>query len=162
MSVSINLPDGLSSLFLRCGGDGGFLRYGSVTLHDWIDTLVAERYKTTRALATAIGMTESGFSRAVKAGTFEVENCLRLALETGAPAADVFTMAGKGHVNALIERLYGPGRPAADPAAAKAADIMMQIRDAQAREGFLLMLRGYLTAQQRAEATPAIRAPRRR
>ena len=45
------------------------------------------RYKTVGALAKAVGMTESGFSRAMKAGTLETENCLRLAVETGvAPA----------------------------------------------------------------------------
>jgi hypothetical protein len=76
-------------------------------MRDWIDRLVRERYRTVGALAKAIGMTESGFSRAAKAGTFDVENCLRLALETGEAPGVVFELAGKGHVHHLLVQLYG-------------------------------------------------------
>lgn len=131
-----------------------------VTLREWIERLVADRYKTTAALAKAIGMTESGFSRASKASTFDVENCLRLAQETGESAATVLKLAGKGHVNDLIETLYGKARAATDPDAAKAATMMGQIEDSEARQGFLQMIRGYLKAQ--AAATPTTHAPRRR
>lgn len=123
-----------------------------VDLREWIEQLIRERYRTVATLARAIGMTESGFSRAVKAGTFEVENCLRLADETGESAATVLQMAGKPQVNALIEKLYGRAKEARDPDAAKAAEMMAKIEDGQAREGLLLMMRGYLRAQKAARA----------
>lgn len=131
-----------------------------MTLREWIERLVSDRYKTTAALAKAIGMTESGFSRAAKAGTFDVENCLRLAEETGESAEVVLTMAGKGQVSDLIQTLYGKARGATDPDAAKAAAMMAQIVDSEARQGFLQMMRGYLKAQ--AAAAPTTHAPRRR
>ena len=116
-------------------------------MREWIDGLVKSRYKTVAVLAKTIGMTESGFSRAMKAGTFEIENCLRLADETGEDAANVLEMAGKHQVNLLIEKLYGKARPAKDPDAVKAAEMMAKIQDGQAREGLLLMMRGYLKQQ---------------
>lgn len=126
-----------------------------VDLREWIDQLVRERYRTVATLARAIGMTESGFSRAVKAGTFEVENCLRLADETGESAATILKMAGKPQVNDLIEKLYGRAKDARDPDAVKAAELMAVVKDPNARQGFLMMLRGYLQAQREAEALRA-------
>jgi hypothetical protein len=116
-------------------------------MREWINGLVKSRYKTVAALAKAIGMTESGFSRAMKAGTFEAENCLLLAYETGAAPGDVLTMAGKAQLHQLIEKLYGKARPEMAPDVAKACDLMSKIEDPQAREGFLMMMRGYLTQQ---------------
>lgn len=123
-----------------------------------------ERYKSAGALAAAIGMTDSGFSRAAKAGTFETENLLRLADETGEAANRVLEMGGKAHVNALIERLYGKAKLPKNPDAAKAAELMAKIENPDAREGFLKMLRGYLQAQDQARdaAAQATRAPRHR
>lgn len=138
------------------------LTFADVGLREWIDGLVQKRYKTVAAIAKTIGMTESGFSRAVKAGTFDVENCLRLADETGESARVVLERANKGQVNALIERLYGKARPAKDPDAAKAAELMAKIKDDQAREGFLMMMRGYLRQQDAAEQRPATQAERHR
>lgn len=116
-------------------------------MREWIDALVKDRYKTVATLAKTIGMSESGFSRAVKAGTFKAENLLRLADETGESPKVVFDRAKKSAVNDLIERLYGRAHGARDPDAAKAAELMAQIEDQQAREGFLMMMRGYLTTQ---------------
>lgn len=79
-----------------------------MTLRAWVDRLVSSRYGTVAALAKAVGMTESGFSRAVKAGTLDVENCLRLALETGETPGEVFRRAGKPRIHQLILQLYGP------------------------------------------------------
>lgn len=121
---------------------------------------MAERYKTTAALAKAIGMTESGFSRAAKANTFDVENCLKLAAETGESAAVVLGLAGKSHVSALIETLYGKPKGATNPDAAKAAEMIAAMTDPEARQGFLQMMRGYLKAQ--AAATPTTHVTRRR
>lgn len=134
-------------------------------MRDWIERLVKEKYRTFSALADAIGMTDSGFGRAVKAGTFDLENLLRLANETGESPATVMRLAGKAEVNTLIEKLYGQARPATDPDAEKAAEMMASIRDAQAREGFLAMMRGYLVAQRAAEQveeTPAKQVKRHR
>lgn len=118
-----------------------------MTLQTWIEDLVEKRYGTTRALAQAVGMTESGFSRAVKAGTFEVENCLRLAHETGESADVVLTLAGKASVHDLIEKLYGKAQKPKNPDAVKAYDYVSAMQDADAREGLLMMMRGYLKAQ---------------
>lgn len=164
MTAIVNRNDGLSTIFFRCGQDSGFLPLQAMTMREWINELVKTRYKTVAALAKAIGMTESGFSRAMKAGTFEVDNCLRLADETGASAASVLRMANKAQVNDLIERLYGKAHGAKNPDAAKAADLMGKIVDPQAREGLLMMMRGYLKAQKAAQdgETPAIREGRHR
>jgi hypothetical protein len=83
-----------------------------MTMGQWIEQLVKERYKTAKALADAIGISDSGLSKAIKNGTMEVENCLRLAWETGTPAPVIFAMAGKDDVNRLIESLYGSGAAA--------------------------------------------------
>lgn len=117
-------------------------------MREWIDGLVKDRYKTDAALAKAIGMTESGFSRAVKAGTFEIENCLRLADETGASAADVLQMAGKSQVHTLIERLYGKAQKSKDADAVKAFDLFSELESDLGREGLLMILSG-LVKQQR-------------
>lgn len=72
-------------------------------IHRWIG-----RYGTAQALADAIGMSLSAFSRGVRnAGTLGVESLLRLAVETGEPPGKVLRIAGKGDVAELIERLYG-------------------------------------------------------
>ena len=76
-------------------------------MQEWVSGLVRDRYKTVGRLAKAIGMTDSGFGRAVEKGTLQVENCLRLAKETGTPAPEVFKLAGKSDVNDLITQLYG-------------------------------------------------------
>lgn len=114
-------------------------------MREWIDQLVSGRYKTVSALAKSIGMTESGFSRAMKAGTFEIENCLRLADETGESPTTVLRMAGKTLINDLIEKLYGVARQKKDPDAAKAYELMEGIDDRVARESFLQLMRGYQT-----------------
>lgn len=116
-------------------------------MREWIDQLVKDRYKNAKELATKVGMTESGFSRGVKAGTFEVENCLRLAQETGMPASDIFAMAGKSDIHELIAALYGKPHGPRDAEATKVATLFSQVRDREAREGFAMMLRGYVKAQ---------------
>jgi hypothetical protein len=69
----------------------------------WID-----RYGTAQALADAIDMSLSAFSRGVRnAGTLGVESLLRLAEQTGEDPSKVLRIAGKGDVARLIEQLYG-------------------------------------------------------
>jgi hypothetical protein len=68
------------------------------------------RFGTAQALADAIGMSLSAFSRGVRnAGTLGVENCLRLADVTGEHPSRVLRLAGKDEVATLIERLYSSG-----------------------------------------------------
>lgn len=124
-----------------------------MTLEQWINGLVTKRYKTVSALAKAVGMTDSGFSRAMRAGTFEVENCLRLAHETGESAEVVMKLAGKDSVHALIEQLYGSAQKPKNPDAVKAYEFVNEMKDADAREGLLMMMRGYLKAQAAAAST---------
>lgn len=132
-------------------------------MQTWIEDLVQKRYGTTRALAQSVGMTESGFSRAVKAGTFEVENCLRLAHETGESADTVLTLAGKASVHELIEKLYGKAQKPKNPDAVKAYEYVNAMLDADAREGLLMMMRGYLKAQMAAtSASPSKTKPTHR
>lgn len=106
---------------------------------DWIAELVRTRYGTVKALAHRIGMTESGFSRAAKAGTFDVENCLRLALETGECAATVFQRAGKIDVHGLITRLYGEG--ASTPLSRPEQELVQAFRALESGEDRKLALR---------------------
>lgn len=126
-------------------------------MSQWIDRLVKERYKTYGALAKAIGMTESGFSRAAKAGTFEVENCLRLADVTGESAAAVLRMAGKEQIHELIERLYGKAHKPKDAKAIKAFDLFSELESEDGREGLLLVLSGLV--QQQREKRRATKTP---
>ena len=66
------------------------------------------RYGTAQALADAIGMSLSAFSRGVRnAGTLGVDNLLRLADVTGESPGKVLRIAGKRDVADLIDRLYG-------------------------------------------------------
>jgi hypothetical protein len=74
----------------------------------FVDKLIADRYRTAEKLAAAIEMTSSALGRGVKKGTLSVENCLRLAEISGEPPSQLLRLAGKGDDAALIERLYGP------------------------------------------------------
>lgn len=78
-----------------------------MTLLEFVDRLVADKYQTAQRLSEAIGMTPSGFSRGVRSGTLTAENLLRLASETGVPASEVLAIGGKADVADMIERLYG-------------------------------------------------------
>lgn len=81
----------------------------AVTFHDWIGKLVSERFGTQTALANAIGLQLTSFSRGAEDGTFSVVNLLKLARATDTPASEVLRLAGKGEVAELIESLYGDG-----------------------------------------------------
>jgi hypothetical protein len=71
-----------------------------------IERLV-KRYGNAQRLAAALGMTLSAFQRGRAQGTYNTENCLRLAAETGEPPSEVLRAAGKGKIADLIESLYG-------------------------------------------------------
>jgi hypothetical protein len=79
----------------------------------WIADLIADRYGTAGTLAKEIGMTDSGFSRAVRKGTLSVEMVLRLAREVGEPPNAVLRRAGKHTMADLLDELFG--EPTARP-----------------------------------------------
>jgi hypothetical protein len=80
-----------------------------VTFQEWIHEQVAKRFGTMTALATAIGMRVSPFTRGVAEGTFNVVNLLKLAQVTDEHPSKVLRLAGKAATADLIERLYGTG-----------------------------------------------------
>ena len=70
---------------------------------------LVERTGTAQAVADAIGMTLSAFSRGVRnAGTLDVKHCLLLAKWSGEDPTAVLQMAGKGDIAAIIRDLFGP------------------------------------------------------
>jgi hypothetical protein len=78
----------------------------------FLDTVVADRYGTIRALAEKVGLSFSAFARGIRLqGTLGTESCLRLAAETGEAPGRILRMAGKADVADLIESLYGIAGP---------------------------------------------------
>lgn len=83
----------------------------------FVEGLIADRFRTASALATAIGMSLSAFQRGVKGGSLGVDKCLLLAEQAGADPSEVLRLAGKGETATIIERLYvqdGPHLSAVD------------------------------------------------
>jgi hypothetical protein len=81
------------------------------SFRSFIQGLISAKYGTAQAVADAIGMSLSAFSRGVrKEGTLSVENCLRLAAHAGEPPSRVLRLADKVPIAELIEQLYGPER----------------------------------------------------
>lgn len=83
----------------------------SGALQAWIASLKLKGFDTDRKLAHAAGLSESAFSRQIKAGKLGVKPLLKLALATGEPATLVLEKAGKHDLAALIESCYGAPRP---------------------------------------------------
>jgi transcriptional regulator with XRE-family HTH domain len=110
------------------------------------------------SMAAAVGLTQSHLSRALRDGkNFGVENCLRLALETGRSAGDILRAAGKLEVADLLEQLYGPPRKAQSPLAAKA---MARIEQLDAEHQKLAV--DWLSITLRAASPPTARGTRKR
>jgi hypothetical protein len=78
-----------------------------VTFQKWVESQIRERFGTATALAAAIGMELSPFTRGVKAGTLNVPNLLQLAKVTDTPPLTVLRMAGKEPVADLLAELFG-------------------------------------------------------
>lgn len=73
----------------------------------FIDALT-HQHGTAGAVAKAIGMSLSAFSRGVRIeGSLGVDKCLRLAKWAGVSPSHVLRLANKGEVAELIEELYG-------------------------------------------------------
>jgi len=114
-------------------------------MQEWVSGLVRDRYKTVARLANAIGMTDSGFGRAVEKGTFDVENCLRLAHETNESASRVLGLAGKSEIDALIQKLYGaPPKTTLSKEALDHAARFDAIKDQGLRDAITLLADKYL------------------
>jgi hypothetical protein len=110
------------------------------SFRSFIQGLISTKYGTAQAVADAIGMSLSAFSRGVrKEGTLSVENCLRLAAHAGEPPSRVLRLAGKEPIAELIEQLYGSER---DPISGIERDVLQLWRslhlDAQAPLSTLL------------------------
>lgn len=77
-----------------------------------LDVLVSTRAEVYNGrwqdLAALIGMTYESLLRAMKAGTFDYENCLKLAAVLGLAPAAVFRAARKAEFAELLERIAGP------------------------------------------------------
>lgn len=81
------------------------------SLRDFVDRLVNEQYGTSGAIAKAIGMSLSAFSRGVRyEGTLGVDKLLKLAESSGNSPDLILTLGKKPDVARLIGRLYGPPR----------------------------------------------------
>lgn len=87
--------------------------YREVTVNELQEFLVArkEKYGTLQDLAISINLSYSGLLRAVKAGTFDEENCLRLAEVLGEEPPIVCRAAKKPELADQLERLYGHVKP---------------------------------------------------
>lgn len=116
---------------------------------EFIAGLIQSRYGTADKLSKAIGMSLSAFSRGVRnEGTLSVENCLRLAEETGESPRKVLTLAGKEHVADIIERLHG--KSADHPLSGPEREILALWKtiDSESREPIRTLLRA-LSAKQK-------------
>lgn len=84
----------------------------ALNLQALLRTLIETKYGTQDALARAIGISPSRISRVLKnTYSLSVENCLKLAKETGLPPAEILRAAGKPDIHNLIKDLYGDDAP---------------------------------------------------
>lgn len=90
------------------GFDEGRKGKPNLELIRYVQRLVVSRYGTHSALAAAIGMSLSAFSRAVREeGTLSVENCEKLAVEVGDNPAHILRLARRPEHAEVAENLYG-------------------------------------------------------
>ena len=80
-------------------------------LEDFVNQQIKLRFRTAAGLARRLGITHTTLSRGIRAGTFEVENLLRLAQVTNTPASEVLRLGQKHAFADLLEELYGPPCP---------------------------------------------------
>lgn len=79
------------------------------TFRSFIDDLTQRHHLTKGAVAKAIGLSLSAYSRGVRIeGTLGIDTCLRLAEWSGESPSRVLRLAQKAETAELIERLYGP------------------------------------------------------
>lgn len=86
-----------------------------MTFQAWVAALIERRFRTATALADALGMKLSPFTRGVKAGTLNLVNLLKLAKIAEEHPSVVLRLARKVEEAELLEQLYGSGRDALTP-----------------------------------------------
>lgn len=131
-------------------------------LRAWVEGLIETRYAgVATRLADALGMSISAFQRSTRMGTLSVENLLRLAEETGTPAADVLRLGEKAELADLIERLFGPSAKPEEysKTAREVARLYDRLEDEGAKRFYLDSLRGFqAVAQSRAQTAAPVDA----
>jgi len=128
-----------------------------MTFQEWVNGLIQRRFGTATALASAIGMQLSPFTRGVAAGTLNLVNLLKLARVAEEAPAVVLKLAGKAAEAELLESLYGgPGRDTLTPAQREFIETWEHIPD-EVREHFAVLLkyaRDVADAAERKAAAP--------
>lgn len=114
---------------------------GTAEFTAWVEKLIRERFRTKRALASAVGLTESPFGRGVIAGSLGVDSLLRLAMAAETHPSVVLRLAGKAELADLIERLYGPGRDALTESERQVLEAWARLPDDPSRQNMLFTLR---------------------
>lgn len=89
-----------------------------------------ERLGSNEKIAAAIGMSNSGFLRAVKKGRISLENGLRLAALLGESADEILRAGDQTAMADLIMRLYGAPRPVPVPTVERVAGEFVVLRSA--------------------------------
>ncbi len=118
-----------------------YLRCCQVTFQTWVDELIKQRYGGIKtALANAIEMELSPFSRGVAAGTLNVPNLLRLAHVGEEHPSIVLRLAGKQKEADLFDAVYGSAH---EVITASERELLAQWRQLtpRAREGLRLTIR---------------------
>lgn len=78
----------------------------------YVDGLLeAELFKNRGEVANAIGMTDSGFSRAVNdEGKLSIGGCLKLAVKLGDDPRRILRVAGRSDIARILDRIYHEGK----------------------------------------------------
>lgn len=123
----------------------------------WVRAVITTRYDGVASrLAQKLDMSVSAFLRSSRGGTLSIENLLRLAEETGAPAGHVLRIGGKGDLADLIERLFGPSSTLSLTAdARKLAKHFDALTDEGMKRFYLQTLTGLADTGRRPEQTAA-------
>lgn len=136
-----------------------------MTLQQLVERLIDQRFGTATALAAAIGMELSPFTRGVKAGTLNLVNLLKLAQVAEEQPSKVLRLARKNAEADLLEALYGSGREALTPSQRELIETWEQIPD-EIRPALGVVLRyardAAAAAAGKTPQPPAARRPGRR
>lgn len=135
-----------------------------MTFQAWVKQLIGTRFGTATALANAVGMQLSPFTRGVAAGTLNLVNLLKLAKVAEEHPSTVLRLARKADEAALLEDLYGSGRDALPASLRELIETWEQI-PVDVRGHYAVLLRhSRVIEEQRAkgETSPATPEPPRR
>lgn len=117
------------------------------TFGELVDRLVRDRFGTAAALAEAINLSHSAFSRGVHAGTLSTLNLLRLAAAAELSPSEVLRSAKKGDIADLIETLYGAPKRVHDETAQRVL-AMLEGLSAEQRAALEAMLRAFKATEE--------------